>query len=339
MKSIVGLGRFAATVITIATLGACGGGGGDGGPATFQQAALVDITSASARAVAAQGMDAAGAGGSGAGFLTVTGVELSAAPAEAASAFAALSDALRLSLRPRRSAALVGVVTTETVACSGGGSVTIAANVADPNVPTAGDSASLSFANCVEDVGTMNGGLSFGFAQIDAAAKYVVADATANQFTVTVAGAGPRLNGAIRLTIDLRDPALEVVRVTSEQFSFDRMLNGNVHATRTLLGFDYASTLTVASLSTSETFSYTLSGSFPRLGEVSMVVATTQPVVTADGALHPTSGAAKITGRDNKSVSITVVPTGLQLDVDTNGDGINTDVQFTATWAEIDGEL
>jgi len=336
MKSIVGLGRFAATAITIATLGACGGGGGDGGPAPFQQAPRVDITAGTAPAVAAQGMDAAGAGGSGAGFLT--GVELSVAPAEAASAFTALSDALRLSLRARSPAALVGVVTTQTVACSGSGNVTITTNVTNPNVPTAGDSASLSFANCVEGAVTTNGGLSFGFAQIDAAATYVVADATASQFTVTVAGAGPRLNGATRLTIDLRDPALEVVRVASAQFSFDRLLNGNVRASRTLLDFDYGSTLTVASGSTSETFSYTLSGSFPRLGEVSMVVATTQPVVTADGALHPTSGAAKITGRNNKSVAITVLPTGLQLDIDSNGDG-TTDVQVTPTWAAIDGEL
>lgn len=329
-------GRRAALALTIAMLGACGGGGGGEAPAPFQQAPRVDINQTNAPAVAAEGIDAAAAGGAGGGVLA--GVEVSVAPSESASAFKAMSDALRLALRTKPVAALVGATSTTTVQCANGGSVTITVNVANPNVPTPGDRADLSFSNCVEGAVTTNGSVSVGFVQIDAAQTFVVADFSANQFTVTVAGIGPQLNGSIRLTIDGRNPALDLVGVSSAQFSFDRVRNGTVRATRTLLDFNYASVTTVATGSTSETFSYVLSGNFPRLGAVSMAVATTQPVVTPAGALHPSSGAGKITGRDNKSITATVLPTGLQLDLDTNGDN-TVDVTIVSTWAAIDGEL
>lgn len=337
IKSTSRIGRSAGLALTIAALlGACGGGGGDGAAAPFQQAPRVDITRDNATAVAAEGIDAAGAGGTGGGLLT--GVELSVAPAESASAFAAMSDALRLALRTRPASALVGVTSTTTVACTNGGSITMTINVANPNAPSAGDRVDMSFNACVEGAVTTNGGLSFAYAQIDPSLTLIVADVSASQFSVTVAGIGPLLNGATRFSIDLRDPTLEVVGVSSAQFSFDRVRNGSVRATRTLLNFNYASTTSVATGSKSETFSYILSGNFPRIGAVSMEVATIQPVVTAAGALHPSSGAGKITGRDNKSIAVTVQATGLLLDIDTDGDG-DIDVQIFGTWPDIDDEL
>jgi hypothetical protein len=165
-----------------------------------------------------------------------------------------------------------------------------------------------------------------------------VADATASNFTVATAGLGERLNGTLHISFDKSSITHELITITASSLSFDRLLNGSARATRTLSNYNYYVDTTVATGGSSQTFSYTVSGSFPGFGTVSFDAQTTQPIVTPGGATYPTSGAGKVTGANGTSVIVTVISTGVRLDIDTNGDGV-IDATLTRTWGELDAAL
>lgn len=320
-------GHALATVSIAALLAACGGGGGGAAPIT--QAPRVQITSENAPDVSAQAIDAGGAGSVGS-FGSVTGSQ--SAATKTLAAFAGRASKQALGARALATA-------TKTFACSVGGSFTLTATVANPNAgPAAGDGLTATFNNCQEAFGTANGTLSMTFVQIDSAQTYVIADATLTTFTVSVGNVAERANGSIRLTSDERSATQTITEVSSGGFTFERLVAGQVRATRTLIDYQYRSVETNATGDSSETFSYTATGSFPRLGEVSWQANTTASVVTPGNALHPSSGAGKVTGASGRSVAITVIATGLHLDIDQTGDGV-VDVTRDLTWAEVDALL
>ncbi|HJW10629.1 MAG TPA: hypothetical protein VJ598_02520 [Albitalea sp.] len=330
--SIHAMGRVISTAAIASALAACGGGGDT--PAPMPQP--VAITSENAPSVAAEAINAGGAGL--AGDPALTGVQVSAASAPPASAMSALAGAVRKGLTATAPAAVVGATFTETVACTNGGSVTLTVNVATPGTVAAGDRVDFSFANCVEGATTSNGGLSLTYASINGAGTLVVADLAASQFTLSTLGIAGRINGSVRMTLDDTDPTKSVVAVAGSSFTFERLLNGNVRATRTLSNYSYRLETATATLTTSETFDYTASGTFPRIGSVSFRALTIQPVVTLAGALHPSAGTAMAIGASGSSLLFTVLSNGLQLDVDSNGDNV-IDVTLIRTWAQIDAEL
>ena len=142
----------------------------------------------------------------------------------------------------------------------------------------------------------------------------------------------------MRITLDETSSATTTLTLSGSSLSFDRLVNGAARATRTLSNYNYQLATTLATGTTSQSFSFTASGSFPRFGTVSFAAQTTQPIVTLAGAAHPSSGAGKVTGANGTSVTVTVISTGVRLDVDTNGDG-TIDATLTRMWAELDAEL
>ena len=331
-----GMGRVITVAAITSVLAACGGGGGGGSSAPQEQAQRVAITQTNASPVAAEAMDA-----SSAGFVTesasASGVQVSEAAAPV-SVMSSLATAVRLGLNTTTPSALVGATVTRIGSCTNGGTVTVTATFASQSVVTPGDRADLTFNNCVEGRLTFSGGLSVSFASVNSALTLIVADVAASGFTATASGIGERLNGGMRLTIDGTNSTKAVVAVTGGSFTFDRLVNGIARATRTLSNYNYRIETTTATGSTAETFSFSASGSFARIGTVSFDVQTTQPVVTPSGALHPSSGAGKVTGANGSSVTVTVISTGVRLDIDTNGDSV-IDATSTRTWAELSGEL
>ena len=334
MKADATNGRLALVAASVTLLAACGGGGSQ--PAAVEQAQRVAITQDNATSVAAQAVDA-GSGGVP-NNAVVTGVQVSAEPAVPASAIAALGGAVRRSLEVRAPAVLAGVTASTTVNCASGGSIDVAVDVTDPDTATPGDRADFTFNACVEAGVTSTGRLTAILVSVNVPGTLIVSDVIASGFTATRTGVGERLDGTVRVTLDDSNIIQSAIGVTSGSFSFERLVAGSVRATRTLTDYAYRIETVNATGDTRETFSFTASGTFPKLGRVSLVAATTQPVITPNGALRPTSGAGVVTGANGSNVAITVTSTGLRLDVDSNGDG-SVDATLTPTWVQIDTEL
>ena len=329
-----GMGRATAAAAIASALTACGGGGG-GSSAEAPQAQRVVITQANAPSVAAEAIDAGGAGSDASG--SVTGVQVSTTSPRV-SVLASLASAVKLGLTSVAPNALVGATTTHTETCSNGGSVTVTQSYTTQGTATPGDRVDLAFNSCVEGTETLTGTLSVTLVSTSSGGKLNVVDATASAFTIATTGLGERLNGGMRITLDETSSATTAITLSGSSLSFDRLVNGAARATRTLSNYNYQLATTLATGTTSQSFSFTASGSFPRFGTVSFAAQTTQPIVTLAGAAHPSSGAGKVTGANGTSVTVTVISTGVRLDVDTNGDG-TIDATLTRTWAELDAEL
>ena len=325
--------RLGAIATLAAVLTACGGGGDSGG-GTAEQA--VPITATNAAAVGAEATDA-GSGGLANSLAFLTGVQVSTDMAPAPSTIGSLASALRLILKVKAPKALVGVTSTETEQCPGGGSLIVAVNEASEARSTVGDSFQATFSNCVIEGATTNGALSVRLTEINANETLIVADLTASQFTAVVGGVGGRLAGSMRLTLD--DTNSAITRITiSGSFTADRLRSGNVRATRTVSNYQYTFARTVSSGSTSATFAMDVGGTFPTIGTASFNARSTQAFVTPSGATHPTSGIAKATGAGGSNVTVTVIAGGVRLDVDADGNG-TVDATQNRTWAELEAQL
>lgn len=331
---------FAATAVV--SLAACGGGGGDAGSPAPTPVQAVAITETNAPSVAAEAIDAGGAGlgGDAGSLLGLKTSSKTSATSPSPMVLKSLASAVQRSLSTQVRSTASGTTATQTVQCTNGGSATITVTYASADVVTPGDSASMAFSNCVEGNSTTNGSLSFTFVNINSNVDptLVVVDLTASQLTATVGGIGERINGGVRLTADSTDSTKSVVSVAGDSFSFERLVNGTARASRKLSNYSYRIETGTATGTTSETFAYSASGSFPRFGTVSFEAHTTQAVVTPGNASYPTAGAGKVTGANGTSVTITVVADGVDLGVDSNGDG-TVDITLHRTWQQFDAEL
>jgi hypothetical protein len=330
------MGGAVTAVALAAALAACGGGGGGGVAASGNASAqAVAIDETSAPGVAAEAIDAAGAGL--AGNVALTGVEVSASSAPRGSTLLALGNVLRAAAHLRPDAALVGATTSRSIACSGGGSIDAVASVASQDAPSPGDRVDMTFDACIEAGATLAGALSLTIAGGNADGTLIDADLAASNLVATKGAVGERMNGTLHMSVDARNTSASTIDVRSDALSFDRLRNGGVRATRTLSAFTYHATIDSAG-ATSETFSVAVSGSFPRLGNVSFTAQTTQAIVTPAAASFPSAGAGRVTGANGSNVVVTVVGDGVRLDVVRNGDGV-VDASLNRSWAELDADL
>ena len=327
-----GMTRAASAAAVASLLAACGGGGGD---SSTPQVARLAITTSNASPAAAEAIDAGDAGTGPSG--SVIGVQVSA-PTTSVSAMSTLASVVRANLGAHAPAGVVGVTTSSTDACTGGGTVTTSATIASNQGATAGDRIDLTFNACVESGTTINGGLSITLVTFNSDATKITADTSVSNFTVSAGALAARLNGSMRMSLDETSGTHRLTSMTSSSLSYDRLVNGTARATRTLSNYSFAEDETVADGSTSTTFSYSASGSFPNFGTVAFDAQTTQAIVVPGGATVPSSGAGKVTGANGSSVTITVVSGGVKLDVDTDGNG-TIDATINRTWNELSGDL
>ena len=332
MTHLQGMTRAASAATIASLLAACGGGGGDSASPPVQRLA---ITTSNASPAAAEAIDAGDAGTGPSG--SVIGVQVSA-PSSSVSAMATLASRVRAGLKASAPGGVVGVTASSTAACTGGGTVTTTVTAANSQAASVGDRIDLAFNACVEDGASISGGLSITLVSFNAGATSITADASVSSFTVTVGALAARLNGSMRMSLDESSGTHRLTSVTSPSISFDRLVNGTTRATRTLSNYSFTEDETLADGSTSTTFAYSVSGTFPRFGTVAFDAQTTQAIVVPGGSQFPTAGAGKVTGANGSSVAITVIAGGVKLDVDTDGNG-TVDATITRTWAELSGDL
>lgn len=285
-------------LLAAAALTACGGGGGGGGSTPTVEVPTArsgtassgaDMTVANFPARSTQSVDA---------LLATVGGDLalsqpfSADRAQAASLgrWAARRGAAGIASTARKQALAVD---SETFSCNVSGTLTVTVNDADNNnVPTAGDSASFSFTDCVSQAGApaINGsfGLVFNALVLNSQQEPTAFDATVTMDALTVEGLGS-LDGSARLW---------VVPVTGGERSFVRyQLMASVTAGVTsVLDFDVDETVTTTR-STSR-----INGNL-RLGSQTYAVVQVEPFDTTNG--DPSSGQLRITDAQGDRLLIT----------------------------------
>jgi hypothetical protein len=327
--------RWAGLAAASAALVAWGGGGDDGASAAPPIAARMTISAATAPPMSAEALQAIGAGSSAAGGVAGQTDPTSAAP-KGLLAFKSAARALqRLKVTDRPSQA----TSARTFSCAGGGTFTVTVTLAGASLQ-AGDTIRIDFSSCVEAGVTTVGGLSMAIVAIGGtdAAPLLTADVLSANFEATIAGVTERTNGTMRITVDQTNPATTLVALSSANITTQRLRSGTVRATRTLANLAVRESLNTATGQTTTTAAFIASGTFPRLAEGSFEVQTPQPIIQDGGAVRPRSGQIRIIGANNASVLATVLATGMQLEIDSDGNG-TVDTTRTLTWAEIDAQL
>lgn len=317
-------------VALLGSLVACGGGGGDVVQPPPPVAQRVVLTTANAPTVAAEALQAAAVGGASAGGVAGPTAAPSTAP------LAAATKALTALKQTRLQA-----TSSQTFSCTGGGSFTVTVTVAGSQL-AAGDTIGIVFAACKEGIAIANGSLSLRVVSISGTASnpLVTFDVSAQDFDSTVGPLSERTNGTLRITVDDTSDAVSVVTATSDRISTERRVNGTLRASRVLSALNLRESIVAATGQSTGTVALIASGTFPRLGPdaVSFQVETLQPIVTNEGAAHPSAGQIKVTAANNASIVATVLATGLRLEIDRDGNG-TIDETRELTWAQVDAEL
>lgn len=326
--------RLAGTAVLAATLAACGGGGGgDSGTPVVPSAAL--ITTSNYEGVARQTLVATTYLGDATGL--VTGAQV--APGARTLFAYARSQLDRLpGVFAGRTALVTGVTSTDTLACTGGGSISVQTtdNNGNGNID-AGDAAVLTARSCVEEGATINGVLSLSFSAVSGNLNADVYSATVSvslqelrastqagnaagtgQFTLAVSSNGTTTS------VDLSVPNLSI----SGSF-------GGTADTVTMQ--DYRMTSSAALSGGRQRVSTTVSGvvGSTALAGGTVNLATAVPLVQFEGDLYPSSGQITATGAANSRLRLTAQSTTtVRLELDANGDGAY-ETSVDRSWASL----
>jgi hypothetical protein len=195
----------------------------------------------------------------------------------------------------------------------------------------------LALDNCREAGTLTSGSLRMAIISIGGTANNPVltADATITDFVSTEGNVSERSNGRFRVTVDESNPASTAVTLLSDNMSAQRLVGGQLVASRTLTNLSLREVINDTTGQSTATSAFVATGNFPGLGEGSFQVETLQDVITPGGAARPSTGRIRITGAANATIAATVVPTGVQLEIDRDGNG-TVDVTRVLTWAEVD---
>ncbi|MBK4735090.1 hypothetical protein [Noviherbaspirillum pedocola] len=337
-------------IFAVAFLSACGGGGdsgsssgaaantSSGSTSTAAASTSIKINSSNATDVSAysyaamEDVNSASGYGSSAAFATGVSVDTMST--------GVLQRALQqlyLGLGASANTQLAsGVSTTNTVACSGGGSMTLSINVANPNQVQSGDSVSMSAHNCVESSGLVNGGVSIVFSNVsgtisDMGAWSASMTMTYSSFSVLTGGASISANGDMTVSYSQTNANTFNAQMSGTSFAANLTKSDSTQIQRTLTNYRLVASAQNGATSFSGDFG--LSGNSPTLGNVGFTVKTTAPFKTAAGAMNPYTGSATVTAADGSSTSYTALDSSnVRIDVDSNGDGV-IDSTTNSTWA------
>lgn len=322
----------------LALLSACGGGGGDdgGSPVLPVVATPLAITASNYQAVAQQTVTATT-------YLMdstslATGAEM-APRGRVLIGFARLQVDRLGAIFAARPAVATGVTTTETVGCSGGGSITATINDLNGNQAIdSGDSATMVAANCVELGATINGTIAIEF-------RTVTGDLNGPNYSATVVmslsnlrastGAGSATgNGSISMAITGSGPDAGTLDMTIGSLTMTGQIAG-VNETLTLQDWRIVSTVspTAGGVSTSSTVSGTLISA--SLTSQSITVATVTPFVQSDSDFYPSSGQFIANGASASKLRVTALnSTTVRIELDADGDNVY-ETSVNRLWSEL----
>lgn len=323
-------------------LAACGGGGNSGSTASTlpNTQTAPGITISNSKDVGAQAYSGADALNSqvSTGSSLVTGVSTDIGNS-------GLIDTtlrqLHLALDKPVANLAVGVSTSTTENCSGGGTVSITKNIANAPNLSAGDTVFITSNNCVEDGAKLNGTLkivvtSFSGTFSNNSAWNASFGINFTDFSIEAGGIADAAHGDLALTYN--QTTLGVVSFSANGKSLQvRSVKGKSTTDRTLTNYTYSGSANGSNVYTYRA-NFTLSGNLGKLGNASYTVKTITDFKEQIGSF-PSTGALVVTAADKSSVTLTVLnSTTVQLAVDKNGDG-QIDETTTSTWAELNSLL
>ena len=234
---------------------------------------------------------------------------------------------------------VTGATTTQTILCSGGGSMSVSATDVNGNQQVdAGDSVSMNLANCFEGGLSMNGSMAASFTAITGNLdSNVYSAAMTMSFTNLSAGtsAGSATgNGSI--SIALSSTAVNNSTVTLTVASFATSGNyGGVSSTRSLQDLTISDTRTPSGLGflSSTSIAGTLTSS--ALESRPFTLSTVAPLLRASSENYPSSGQLKAVGMNGSQVRFTAQSqTNVLIEVDADGNNVY-EASVTKQWLDL----
>lgn len=321
----------AVLLVPVLVLSACGGGGGGGGPAATPATPLA-ISTANSRAVSADALDnSTDTTTAQTGTALVTGVQVDAGSTTGARKLVSVGRAL-LAMAPARPALATGVAMDETGACSGGGTLRVFGNVADPTGTTlnAGDQITLVASSCNAIVDgqavSMNGSFaitinsgSFNPNAVSYPTRLVMTFVT-NNFVFVEGADRMTSNGDLRIDLNMLNASSEDIVLSGSSLSGT---HSNSSGTRSSTLKNYTESLQVRGATITGSVSATVESSNSRLGSglVSYSISTVTPLTYSEAG-DVSAGVLKVTGANNSALLLTVTAANtFKIEVDANGDG------------------
>ena len=304
----------------------CGGSGDDASPAP-----TATVTTTNAPTIASSVVKASLEGGDLGSFAAFG--PMGAPPSSPKSARVYYSKVAEIQnagvdalLQHTQTIALVPVC-PEVSQCTGGGTVTLSGNIANPATFGPNDTITFDFASCVEGDTTTNGQFSMrvtSFSGDPASGTFSFAvTTTLTSFQVTVAGETATVNGSVSISISMAGSTLTTT-VTSSSISV-----GDGSSSHTL--HDYSSVHTL----TSGSFTLDVSGSLTSSDFSGTVNFDTTALLQGMGDDYAFTGHLLITGANGATIKVIVLDsTFLRLEVDSNGDGV-VDATLDVTWDDL----
>jgi hypothetical protein len=333
-----------AVVLSLATgLSACGGSGGGGGssPASAPPATPMAFTQANADASAGEAYRAAygstDVSSVGPGFVSVLDAN-SAAPAVEPDNGAPLRlvfNALQRSLELKAAQAEVLservsplATQTNTVACNGGGTLSITLTYTSTILVLPGDIVSATFNNCRAGGTLIAGVFSVSVSSVVGYVSQGVYPWTANlaasyanlRVLASATGNGVSVNGSMSMSAQFINATDFTTSISSSSFSSSWIAaSGPAFATQTVTNYNstYEYATAMFGLTTSATLARDLS-----TGRRSFSIATPLKFTGVPGEF-PSVGQMILTGANSSKVRLTAVDAiNARIEVDANGDGV-----------------
>jgi len=313
-------------------LGACGGGGDTGTTAApVQTSALTPITAATSNKTAANAYVANDLIGSSSSPATgiLTGVSIGG------TGISAVPPVLKLVKRAVGQGGaplLTGVTMTE--ACSGGGSISIDANMGNAQTISNGDTMTMTANNCVEGGSNLNGTVTIAFSAVsgdlvNSSTGAATFDTRFTGFSIVSGSETATLNGDMKIAISLTSATSSSVTISGKSLQAIEQMAGAAVSNLTLS--NYSLTGSTNGTTTTSAASFTLSGNANGLGQFAYTVKNIQPFVSV-GTAMPSSGSLIVNGAAS-SVTLTALnASSVRLDYSAKGDGTITQ-STTLSWS------
>lgn len=237
------------------------------------------------------------------------------------------------------SATAVGVVSTDTVSCDGGGSLTISENDVNGNQSAdPGDSGSITATNCAFEGSLLNGELIVTFISVtgdmDSFPFTTSASIKFNNFGAQVGSARSVGNGTLVISINAPNANNLSVALSTSSFGFSTAY-GDVTYNKTLTNyFSSVSTSPTGSgmASTTSTSGMLSSSAFD---SKSIDIATPTPFVRVGAQAYPSSGQLLITGASGSKVRLNATSaTQILIELDADGNG-SYETSISKLWSEM----
>lgn len=321
----------------VAVLAACGGGGGGSAasPGAVVVATPLKLTSANYVAVAQESLSASTAVQSSSSLIT--GAEV--ANRDTALQFVQAQLPKLQGWLHNAPAVVTGVVTSQTEACSNGGSLSISANDRNNNqILDAGDSFTITAVNCSYGSDTLNGGMGVVVNSLTGDLTGHVYSAnlsiTLSSLSSTTSAGSDALTGNITLVADSTSIYSHSTTLASDSLSVSSRYGG-VTSTQVMTASNSSVRVTPSGSGYSESSSASGTLSSSSFTSQSVVYSTPTVFVRTSAQLYPASGQMLVTGADGSKARITAQSSSqVLIELDADGNGVY-ETSTTKAWSEL----